>query len=507
MKCDETKPACNRCTSTGRTCDGYVIIPRKKRSDHAISRRPALAPEVGPAELMALDFFQHKTAPALSSYFDAEFWTRLVFQMSYVEPAVLHAMVAVGSLHEQREQDIKIIPMISSLDNAVAKTSYAQDDQFAIAQYNKAMVHLSKRLESESAIEVALLTCILFVCVEFLRGDAEPAVSHFRSGMTIALATLSDDKQRTAKATMQRIKEYILPFLNRIELLSMLFGNVSSWDYPVDLLHSVPDEFDHIRHARDSFVHVANLTVRFIKDMKHKKMSRLVLPDDLTRQAAIMRQLKVWAEKLDKFLASGKASGMEVDAAKTLQMHQIVAEQWLARCTEPEESANDDAIPEFERAIELAEAVQSFSGTREQRMAMNSSTFLFDMEIVSPLYYIASRCRHPLLRRRAIALLKQTQRREGLWDSNMAAAIAERTMEIEEMNLIALDGRELPAEVDRVYNSEIHSEVGTNPRKHDVTFYMKPWGVDGPFKTWKEQIIMPANQLALAPASNVGHLV
>lgn len=37
IKCDETKPHCQRCTSTGRKCDGYSSLPFSRRDLHAAS--------------------------------------------------------------------------------------------------------------------------------------------------------------------------------------------------------------------------------------------------------------------------------------------------------------------------------------------------------------------------------------------------------------------------------------------------------------------------------------
>ena len=377
------------------------------------------------------------------------------------------------------------------MSQELAKRLDSHNDRFALAQYNKAITHLSKRLNSESSIEVALLACILFVCVEFLRGDCEPAVKHFKSGMTIALGSLSNGDSQTAKASAERIKTYMLPFFNRIELLSTLFGNDASWDYPVELPQAVPDRFQTIREARDSIIHLANLSVRFIRYMKSRKYDRLVLPDDLARQRALLQQFEKWATTLNNMLLSDTVTDKDLDAAKTLRIHQLVASMWLKRCVVPEECATDKVMNEFETTVSLAENIHSFAGTREQRKALDSSSFLFDMELVSPLYYVATKCRHPIIRRRAISILERTQRREGLWDSNMAAAIAKRTMLIEETKLTRLEGSELPAEEDRVHNAQIDSEVGTNPKKHDVTFYTLPNGLDGPWTIWKEQIILP----------------
>lgn len=206
-----------------------------------------------------------------------------------------------------------------------------------------------------------------------------------------------------------------------------------------------------MREARDSIVHIANLCLRFIRYMKYRKYDRIVLPDDLSRQTALIRQLEVWDERLDDMLASDNISDRDLDAAKTLRIHQIICLIWMRRSATPEECSMDLSIPDFETAVELAESIQRVAGTRGQRIDMrHTSTFLFDMEIVSPIYFVGVKCRHPQLRRRAINVLASTWRREGLWDSNMAAAIAKRCMEIEEKNLTTLDGNELPAEHDRV---------------------------------------------------------
>ncbi|KAK3700987.1 hypothetical protein LTR37_015693 [Vermiconidia calcicola] len=493
VKCDETKPECNRCTSTGRKCDGYVVKPRKKRSDCTLLKVPDSTVDIGPAEPRALGFFHQKTAPSLSSYFDADFWTRLVFQMSYAEPSIRHAMIALGTLHEQREHGLKTVPLMSADVSPMSENgagNLATGDHFAIAQYNKAITFLSKRMSSDSAIEIALLACILFVCIEFLRGDPEPAVKHFKSGMTIALASLSKSNTPGAASSLERIKEHMLPFFNRIELLSTLFGNDASWNYPVELPEAVPDEFRNMREARDSIVHIANLTIRFIRYMKFRKYNHLVFADDLAQQQALLRQMEVWSLTLDKMLLADTITDRDLDAAKTLRIHRLVAAMWLRKCTIPEECGCDQSMTEFETTVSLAEAIQSVAGTRDQRRAMNSSTFLFDMEIVSPLYYVAGKCRHPVIRRRALAVLKKTQRREGLWDSNVAAAVAERVMHIEEANLTFLDGNELPDEKSRIHNSQITSETGTNRTKHDVTFHTKPNGMDGHWKIWKERIVV-----------------
>lgn len=232
VKCDEAKPECNRCTSTGRKCDGYEIPPRRNRAlavQTASSPQPCLEVARGTQdELRALEFFHVRTAPGLSSYFDADFWTRLVFQISSAEPSIRHAMVAVGALHLQREKgtvtlsmDEKALqhdPLATSMP--VRKLTQVHENPFALVQYNKAIAHLAKRLQDPTAAtEITLLACILFVCIEFLRGEAELAINHFKGGMSIAIQSLNLQSRKLAKPASERLRNDTLPFFNRLELL------------------------------------------------------------------------------------------------------------------------------------------------------------------------------------------------------------------------------------------------------------------------------------------------
>jgi hypothetical protein len=65
----------------------------------------------------------------------------------------------------------------------------------------------------------------------------------------------------------------------------------------------------------------------------------------------------------------------------------------------------------------------------------NEPVFAFDGNLLSPLFVVATRCRILHIRRDAIALLKSNPRREGFWDSEMAARVAEWFVDTEEEEL------------------------------------------------------------------------
>ncbi|KAG5985519.1 hypothetical protein E4U54_006005 [Claviceps lovelessii] len=72
------------------------------------------------------------------------------------------------------------------------------------------------------------------------------------------------------------------------------------------------------------------------------------------------------------------------------------------------------------------------SGRRYHSSRRIKPSFSADLGIVPPLYVVATKCREPRLRRQAIQLLRSSARREGMWDSELAANIGQWVMHIEE---------------------------------------------------------------------------
>ena len=109
VKCDETRPACNRCTTSGRTCDGYASSTTAPQSRRALADAVRHLQVAGPAsrvlgdpvaadDAACFDFFRHCTSSMTGSVLPAPFWERQVLQMAYGERAVWRVVVALGAL-------------------------------------------------------------------------------------------------------------------------------------------------------------------------------------------------------------------------------------------------------------------------------------------------------------------------------------------------------------------------------------------------------------------------
>lgn len=362
------------------------------------------------------------------------------------------------------------------------------NDPFALSQYNKALSHLARRMrEQPASADIVLLATILFVCVEFLRRDDGVAMKHFAAGMNIAL-TASQTNSTGPYTQMHTVREQMMPFFHRLELLSMLFGNEPPYTYPINIPEAVPAAFTSLTEARDSIVHLMNINLRFIRSVRFRRYENTLTSYDCSTQQTLLSRLTEWKTAFDTLLSTHAFSVKDIRAANILDIHRLVSTTWLRMATSTSETAADANIPDYETAVSLAEMLHLHAGTSEQRSAY-PSTFLFDMEVVSPIYLVAIKCRHPLIRRRAIALLRSSTRREGLWDSNVVASIAERVVELEEAGLSTFDGSELPAESMRIHNTLIQSGSGLVSNFHQLTLYRRP--VHGePFEVWDETFIL-----------------
>ncbi|KAK2776238.1 hypothetical protein FQN53_002769 [Emmonsiellopsis sp. PD_33] len=227
IKCDEAKPSCVRCTSTGRKCDGYAPEPLSKkelalvletqsqqkllsrRQNAASSFMPPAQPPVYPAcadetERQYLDFFRSDTARISGGLFSPSFWEAVVLQISHTEPAIRHGIIALGALHKKIELEVA--------EGAGRPQAEATQERalYAMKHYGKAVGYAKKLLADAEAAhnrheqannrDVAFIACIIFVCYENLAGNYATATMHLRSGLRILEE--SDRRRRALNVTV-----------------------------------------------------------------------------------------------------------------------------------------------------------------------------------------------------------------------------------------------------------------------------------------------------------------
>ena len=97
-----------------------------------------------------------------------------------------------------------------------------------------------------------------------------------------------------------------------------------------------------------------------------------------------------------------------------------------------DETIWDDFSDEFKAIMLLgAEIVDTEKKSKDVRKAK----FNLDTGVIFPLYFVAVKCRDFGLRWKAIALMRESERQEGVWNSVLTAKVAERLVTVEEESL------------------------------------------------------------------------
>ncbi|KAI8947047.1 hypothetical protein F4801DRAFT_29690 [Xylaria longipes] len=182
-KCDESRPACSRCSSTGRQCD--FILPaqphRSSSSEDDLQGGPSLTKSVSasfrpPAkssnpvsclESVRFEFFRLVCAPEYGVLFETPPWEALVLQSALSEPCIYHAALAVSALTWNH-----YAPASDWYDPETRAGSVAE---YSTIQYNLAIRCLNARLGSAAPdrelIKLTILSAIVFINIEFLCRD------------------------------------------------------------------------------------------------------------------------------------------------------------------------------------------------------------------------------------------------------------------------------------------------------------------------------------------------
>lgn len=152
-------------------CDGYTVSyadPCPSYGKCAVAEPINLAMVAIPSlvsgvrgtyeERRCFDFFLNRTAPQLSGYWDSDFWDCLITRATHHQPAIRHAVLALGSLHERFEAG----------DRSVLSPIWGKGEGgFALKQYNQAIQQLVKPAsQGQQSVDVCLVACLLFACFE-----------------------------------------------------------------------------------------------------------------------------------------------------------------------------------------------------------------------------------------------------------------------------------------------------------------------------------------------------
>ncbi|KAK3349538.1 hypothetical protein B0T25DRAFT_245387 [Lasiosphaeria hispida] len=535
VRCDEQKPFCNRCVSTGRNCDGYAddhaglsgdlqnivgSAPARSQVQRqdliTIPRHPGVPlPRNNAREVRSYHFFLDVAAPAIASVFDVDFWLTDIPRTCHLDPAIWHAVVSLGSIYE----------------NYITNRSTVHEHEgpavvFAIQQFNAAikhLVHLSSPRTVQEEKWRALTVSIVFTHVFSIQGLYSQSNIHLTAaknlmeefeGSRAARQPGSETAQPdTGSVSYQPLRSIVANLENHSQAFRNGDVNVApdflgeadaytAWRYytaPVRVGSSTWSLCQHgkcvpsratpanLARAGRAFESLLNALMT-LSQQNSSEVTRLLLGAEaenslvttlIHRQQPYARAFHELDAALTMFIADttgdcfcfrpASLSGTQSEPIQPRKKKAVDALRFYHAACYPilfdKPPATSDPLTDgspppamyhplafdtpalnpleggalhsldpraalarhITRTLDIAESILQQHESPNTRT--DASGFIPALPITQPLFIMA----HisgltPTLRRRIITLLRQYPRREGLWDSEFAAAVAELIM-------------------------------------------------------------------------------
>ncbi|KAK0614696.1 hypothetical protein B0T14DRAFT_528910 [Immersiella caudata] len=459
VKCDEAKPACFRCTNTGRRCEGYSDVSRTPTPPSGSSPSSAVtallaAPHLGlfdsAAEKRSFQYFQSNACRLLGGSFHMSFWGREVIQAAIHHPSICHLVVAIGAAYETSEAALDTRGDPELVEFALQQCNRSIRELAALAA-TQTQTQLLAGHQSSEGVYCLLTASILFIHFAHIRGHNTEAIQHTRSAIK-----LLQDFEASPAFTDPRRTAFPIPMSQLRSMLLSAYGQLRC--AVEDTLHDIKDGRDMLvsdvkpatlfLSVSEAHAYVESLFYNTLAFQQGAKIRPPDTPERLrsivTRHRELCRALESSRIALDAVIASksrspSKKSDDEQDerGITILHVYHTLLAIWLRiDILQPDrrETAFDLLEVDLEEMLALCERfVDSEASAHTPTTSQPSLRCSSGLGCVMPLHTIAVRCRNPQLRRRALKLLKICTRRDGLWDSQITAMIATETVQIEEM--------------------------------------------------------------------------
>jgi hypothetical protein len=392
-----------------------------------------ILPVTGSAQADAMCFFEYISIKHLNEYRPCESWRKTLIFFSQTVPSVRYAAIALALIHRNylyRDQ-----PQ-SSRD--------CLRDNAPLFHYNQAIRLLLNQENGDSteATAVTLLVCYLFTCFDHLAGNYVQAVKHLRGGVELSRnihkAILNnnstyDDSELSGVGTLicQVTRQ-----IRRLDMQAVAF--LVDWT-PVDIqetfMSQLPPSDGTFRSLDLAADHLQTLVVQVmrLRNTEQQISPMVKKPPSLSSlKDIVLGQLGTWSTSFKNTLQQGRSYGTDSETyplVSLLRLQHTIASTLLSCCGPGREMDYDNFLPQFQQCVALAGEV---AAAHERYSESLRPTFTPEIGIIPLLYIIGVKCRHPMVRREVLSILRRQPTKEAVWDSISAARVVERVIEIEE---------------------------------------------------------------------------
>ena len=250
---------------------------------------------------------------------------------------------------------------------------------------------------------------------------------------------------------------------------------------PVELLSSIPEARQHYEELSQCWV-------------RHAWSGHCDF-------ALFSERLEQWSRAFQALCKTQPLATHDRRAAAILEIQRRQFEHSLMLATFPPEEQPasrwwDDKLTYFKETVDHAAVAVDLSDKDDAR----APCFSLECGINVHLYTVAVRCKDPVIRRRAIAILRSANRQEGLFKSDLVAHVAEKVMMLEEQGIEEVKSCDDVPEEARFQGITIHFDPA---RKRAEFSFLVQGKVVEEVLTWRESGCYPKDVRWLHKNPNV----
>lgn len=419
-KCDERRPACKACTSSGRTCEGFID---PFRNANKVARTASVAnipvsltdgercePRIASFKHLAGAIFGHLNYGLVEG----------VLRRSSAQPVVEDALLALS---------VQLKAFACDHRNRYVSLS---DVKISLRHYGRSLRGVQEALYGNMQITQRIETLFalsLVISYEILRGNGPAALVHLQGALHLLPGSLMTSSRHSEdSATLEQLRLLYL----QLEVGALSFAGALSPTMSTAVVDHVSKKANHeisipgiteeslLQAIRAKFICLKFRGLQALKCSKSANNTRL----------ALLKELRGWFQLFYPVFdamtgPSRTSSSMSAPASREcrfLHIHYLVLTMRLSSfCPEPREVLFDSFGASFDAIITHAKTLID----QGQHLL-----FTLGMGLVEPLYITVLKCREPHKRLAALELLRMC-RQEGAWDGPLMACIAEHVIRVE----------------------------------------------------------------------------
>ena len=415
IKCSEEKPGCRRCTKLGVACPGYR---------YRTARVFEIQPRTGPLFECTLekerhDFFVDVGSKVLATFQlnSIEFWTRLAPQLGQRHPAVRHGLTALGAVQAPLHS-LSLVQLQPWPRSVVS--------QLAMLHLQKSM-HIFRTADPATIpVEVSLACCLLFTAMQFWVEKTASLHTHILAAYRILQERIGPIPSQWihSSAISKEFAASYIPSLNEMINQACTFSDgfpPSASGIPLDYHHGL--DLDQIAtiSSKEGTVDVVDRLLKCIL------RTNTQIPASSSLEQNISLAFEAIERKVRE-LQEGTVLRVGGYDWTHIRLHVQVAQVMFEGLHHNGEVEYDACKKGFISIVAYCQRLIHLDAADPPNTELVLSAHL---GVLPPLFFVATKCRDPVIRHEALKLLHEASVSERGWTSCQAFCLASFVVEQE----------------------------------------------------------------------------